>query len=288
MTAMNHHLMQLGLEVPDLKASTDHAVEVLGLELRAGTDERSELALPGQSPCLVLYSAARSAYHHALFHTSAENLDEVRRRAVEAGIEVLAPHFSDKGLRLHAPNGVAIELSVGEGHSRNTSTRNDGVTIGSLDHLSFTAEDVPAFTQFFIDILGFRLSDSVNAERHWMRCGPNHHTIAVVTGSNGMHHYAFETSDIIGLANLGDTLAKRELNFLWGPGRHSLGQNIFTYHLDPAGSILEVCSNMVQIDDEEEWEYRVWTDGLKSAVMWGPTPPAGFRDILTGVSDSEA
>ena len=133
-------------------------------------------------------------------------------------------------------------------------------------------------------MLGFRLSDSVEDVRHWLRCGPNHHTVAVFGGDDTLHHYAFATSGIDQIARLGDLLAQRGENFIWGPGRHGIGANIFSYHLDPAGAILEVCSDMVQVDDEA-WTSRVWpANTLASAITWGAPPPPGFREHAIPIS----
>jgi catechol-2,3-dioxygenase len=277
---MTHHLVRAGFRVPDLERSAEHAIAVLGLNVDHRTDAEVALALPGQSPCLVLRTADAAAFDFMALHTSADDLAEVRRRLEAGGIEILPPaELEGDALRVHAPNGVAVEIGVGDGHVRNEEERDAGPVIGSLDHLSFAAEDPGAFRDFFVEFLGFRLSDSVLDRRHWLRCSPNHHTVAVFAGRDGIHHYAFETEDIRGLARLGDLLAAREQNFIWGPGRHGLGANIFTYHLDPAGAILEVTSDMLQVPSEEEWEAEVWEDTLKSGVMWGPLPPAGFRDL---------
>ncbi len=280
MDLLNHHLVRAGFRVPDLARSAAHAVEVLGLEVVTRTDAEIALGLPGQPPCLVLRASGSAEFDFMALHTTADNLAEVRRRLAASAVEVLpAVELAGDALRVHAPNGIAVELGVGPAPTRNETPRAEGPVIGSLDHLSFSAEDPGAFRDFFVDLLGFRLSDSFLTERHWLRCNPNHHTVAVFSGRDGLHHYAFETTDIRGLAALGDLLAARDQNFIWGPGRHGLGQNIFTYHLDPAGSILEVTSDMLQIDSEEEWEAEVWEDALKSGVMWGPLPPAGFRDL---------
>lgn len=284
MTVLDHHLIRAGFRVPDLERSVEHARELLGLDVASRDAARVALALPGQEPCLVLHAADAAEFDFMALHTTPGNLAEVRRRIAASGIEVLpAVELPADALRVHAPNGIAVEIGVGAGHQRNTADRDSGPVIGSLDHLSFAAEDPGAFRDFFVDIFGFRLSDSFLDQRHWLRCNPNHHTVAVFAGSNGIHHYAFETSDIRGLAQLGDLLAARGQNYIWGPGRHGIGRNIFTYHLDPAGSILEVTSDMLQIESEEEWEIEVWTDAAKSGVLWGPLPPAGFRDMSTPV-----
>lgn len=280
MDVLNHHLVRAGFRVPDLARSVAHAVEVLGLDVVNDDAAQVALALPGQAPCLVLRQASSAEFDFMALHTSSQNLAIIRSRLQAREMDALpARELAGDALRIHAPNGVAVEVGVGVGHVRNENPRLAGPVIGSLDHLSFAAEDPGAFRDFFIDILGFRLSDSFLDQRHWLRCSPNHHTVAVFKGSDGIHHYAFETTDIRGLARLGDVLSARGQNFVWGPGRHGVGQNIFTYHLDPAGSILEVTSDMLQVESEEEWEIEVWSDAAKSGVMWGPLPPTGFREV---------
>lgn len=281
MTTMIHHLVRAGFRVPDLAASVAHASELLGLNVREQTPDEVSLALPGQQPCLILRTHGSASFDFMALHTTSDNLAEIRRRLDAHGVTYTDGfELEEPTIRFHAPNGVAVEVGVGEPHVRNESPRESGPVIGALDHLSFAARDQEAFKNFFIDVLDFRLTDSVLGERHWLRCNENHHTVAVFNGEDGLHHYAFETSDLNGLGALGDLLAARGQNFMWGPGRHALGMNIFTYHLDPAGSILEVCSNMLQIGEEEEWEAEVWTNGLKSAVLWGPLPPTGFREVF--------
>jgi len=279
---VNHSLCRLGLRVPDLAASVEHVSSVLGLEAVAcAEDGVEELALPGREPCLTLIAADAASLDHIALRTEARNLAEVARRARVHGHRV---EETDDALYLRAPNRLAIELRAGPPPAPNRVSRERGPLITGLDHVSLAAEDLHGTVAFFEEVLGFRRSDSVADKRHWLRCGPHHHTVAVFEGADTLHHYAFATADIGEVSKLGNLLAVRGDNFLWGPGRHALGANIFSYHLDPAGAILEVCSDMIEVADEGSWEYRVWpAEGLTSAVMWGPPPPAGFRDAAVPI-----
>jgi catechol 2,3-dioxygenase-like lactoylglutathione lyase family enzyme len=277
---VNHHLVHVGFQVPDLSASVEHFESVLGVAATSD-DERVWLALPGAPPCVVLTEGAEAVCDHLALATSGENLSEIRSRADRAGLGVDEPLVLDgDGLRLVAPTGLAVEIGIGEGPGRNTEPRGVGPVISGIDHVSLTAADLPATVAFFRDVLGFRLSDSVEDKRHWLRCGPNHHTVAIFEGPDGLQHYAFATEDMNQLGRLGDLLASRGQNFIWGLGRHGLGANNFSYHLDPAGGVLEVCCGMIQVEDEETWVTQVWrADTLDSALMWGPPPPPEFRQL---------
>ena len=106
-----------------------------------------------------------------------------------------------------------------------------------------------------------RIRDSLTS-REWLQVGGMAFTIVAL--------------NVLGWGML--LLALRGHNFLWGPGRHALGANIFTYHIDPAGAVLEVTTGMIEIADEREWVTQVWSpDTPASAVMWGPYPPESFR-----------
>ncbi|MEN3279471.1 MAG: hypothetical protein V7607_611 [Solirubrobacteraceae bacterium] len=282
---MRHALAQIGFRVPDVDASAEHLSATLGLEVVEPDGDVVRLAFPDHSPCVNLKPDAEAALDYVGFVTSGPDLDVVVRRARGASLTVDdGRQFGD--VRLYAPNRLAIEVRSGEPEPRNTRRRDAGPCVGSLDHVSLTAAELDATVAFFVEILGFVVSDSVGEVRHWLRCGPNHHTVAVFAGGDRLQHYAFEADDVRELASLGDVLALRGQNFLWGPGRHALGANTFTYHLDPAGAVLELTCDMAQVPEEEEWVAQVWSpDTPASAVMWGPMPPPGFREAGIPIFD---
>jgi catechol 2,3-dioxygenase-like lactoylglutathione lyase family enzyme len=272
---MNHFLTRTRMRVPDLDASAEHLVAILGMH-EAWRDQTSAgLALPNQPVCLELVTGA-AAIESMTLATDAANVAEIRARAAAHGAHVL--RGADDGLALLAPHGVVVDVVAGAPSVRNEATRDDGPVVGSIDHLSFTTRDLQASVRFFCDVLGFRLSDRVGEARYWLRCNRNHHTVALFEGGDGLQHYAFEASGVAELKRLGDALAVRGENFLWGIGRHGLGENVFSYHLDPAGAILELCSDMAQIPDEEAWHVGVWDEhSPTSAIRWGQLPPPEFR-----------
>ena len=273
--SMNHYLTRSGLRVPDLDASSEHLVSIFGMEESERSVDSVLLAVPGQQPCVELIADSGPAIEYMTLTTSASNLAEIKDRAKAHSTTVTE---LDAGVQMMAPNGVAVNVVVGEATPRNSTTRDAGPALGSLDHLSLTARDVDAFLAFFTDVLDFRLSDRVGEARYWLRCNANHHTVAVFKGEDGLQHYAFEANDIRELQKLGEALAAREQNFIWGLGRHGLGDNVYSYHLDPAGAILEVCTDMLQITDDEAWEVGVWReDTSASALKWGQLPPPEFR-----------
>ncbi len=281
---MNHVLQSARMRVPDLAASVEHLTAILGVHETRRDATSVALALPGQPACLELATGPASIESMTLA-TEPENLAEVANRAARHGVELL--HRDPQSLGLMAPHGVVVELEVAAAPTANTEARQDGPVIDAIDHLSFTACDLDGAVRFFCDVLGFRLSDRVGEARYWLRCNSNHHTVALFAGDDGLQHYAFAARDVRELQRLGDALATRGQNFLWGIGRHGLGENVFSYHLDPAGAMLEVCSDMVQIPDDGSWSIGVWSpDTTASAIRWGQLPPPEFRSTTIPTAET--
>jgi hypothetical protein len=88
-----------------------------------------------------------------------------------------------------------------------------------------------------------------------------------------------------------DFLSRHDIRLEWGPGRHGIGHNIFTYHRNPDNQITELFTQLDTILDEDlgyfeprPWHRdkpqrpKVWTPGPSAANYWGAPPPPGFLD----------
>jgi hypothetical protein len=149
-----------------------------------------------------------------------------------------------------------------------------------------TAEDSGPTVSLFLDLLGFRLSDDVGeGVLVFMRCHSEHHGVGVGKGPrSGLNHYAWEVADIGVLANLGDVLSRNNGHFIWGPGRHGAGENIFTYHFDPAGNIVEYYADIYHVYDEQGYVPGRWSlDDSRFSNLWGPGPPMEMMETAIPV-----
>lgn len=85
----------------------------------------------------------------------------------------------------------------------------------------------------------------------FLRCGTDHHTINLVgTGKNAHFHTAFELRDWSHMQTAADVLSLKGYKLLWGPGRHGIGHNLFTYHRGPNGLIAELFAEIDQMTSE--------------------------------------
>ena len=152
-----------------------------------------------------------------------------------------------------------------------------------LGHVSFMMPDIHPCIEFYQKVLGFRISDWQEDFFCFMRCGADHHTINFATGkSTRLHHMAFELKDWAHVQIACDHLGRMNVPIIWGPGRHGISHNIFTYHRDPDDQIIEFYTEMDQMLDEElgYFEPRPWHkdrpqrpkvwDRQSAALIWGP------------------
>src|SRR6267378_3948470 len=168
--------------------------------------------------------------------------------------------------------GDGERVSLQCGANPQSRAGKEGVMISSIGHVALQVPNLdtsvawattvmgPRETQQFIEqMLGFRLSDDVgDGTLLFLRCNADHHGIGITKGGEGLHHYAWELENIGQLGLLGDVLEKNGGRFLWGPGRHGAGGNLFTYHLDPAGCVVEYYADLIKIYDEANYRPGKW------------------------------
>ena len=154
-----------------------------------------------------------------------------------------------------------------------------------LGHIVLGTPKFQEATAFFVEGLGFRVSDQIlKGVATFARIESDHHNLLIQPGPTSyLNHYAMELDDFDAVGKAGQAvLAERQDASIVGVGRHFLGSNIFWYMLDPAGQMFEFFSDMDQIVDEEAWERdhcrRDWEgeDGPAGFSVWGPKEPEVF------------
>ena len=93
-----------------------------------------------------------------------------------------------------------------------------------------------------------------------------------------LSHYAYSLPDLDAMGRVADRLKlHRDQRLIWGPSRHGPGNNRFMYFHDNDGAMVELCSDIAQMDD---YVPRSWPMGAKTINQWGGAPPPRF--LLTG------
>jgi catechol-2,3-dioxygenase len=138
--------------------------------------------------------------------------------------------------------------------------------------------DAAATKRFFLEGLGFRVSDEVpGIGLSFLRCSTDHHNLAVQPAPLAfLHHTAWEMDDVDAVGRAGAALVAADASrHVWGLGRHGIGSNFFWYLRDPAGNFAEYTSDLDVIADDEAWRVASSTAAHPLAA-WGPPVPASF------------
>ncbi|WP_431951645.1 VOC family protein [Nocardia lijiangensis] len=155
--------------------------------------------------------------------------------------------------------------------------REDPVRPRKLGHAVVGSVDYEATRRFFVDGLGFKLSDEIQGAGAFLRCSTDHHNVLVLRAPvNFLHHTSWQVDDIDDVGR-GATamLEDNPERHVWGLGRHHAGSNFFWYLKDPAGNFSEYYADMDCIIDDQLWTPEVF-EGAKGLFDWGPPPPPSF------------
>ena len=142
--------------------------------------------------------------------------------------------------------------------------------------------------QWYVDVLGFRVSDYSADQMVFLRCATDHHSIALVRGHYAsVNHVAFELPSINEFMRSIGRMKEKGLHPTWGPGRHGPGDNPFAYYVSPSGFVIEFTSEIQQID-EHTHEAQVWPRDVPEKMdQWmtaGP-PTSAQRAVMQGRPD---
>lgn len=157
-----------------------------------------------------------------------------------------------------------------------------------VSHVVLNTPDMESTQAFYESVLGFRVSDYSADQMVFLRCGSDHHSIALVRAHYpSVNHVAFEMPSLNEfMRGIGRMKQKGHVP-TWGPGRHGPGDNPFAYFVSPSGFVIEFTSELQQID-EDQHQAQVWPrDDPEKMDQWmtaGPPTPAQ-RAVMQGRPD---
>ena len=278
-------------ETPDVQRQAAYYSEVMGLQLQRDGDRAILSTGLGEEAIVFKPGSAARLTNIALQVASDVELSDIDSALQSHGVKPerrsnISPSLGS-AMVFTDPNGTEVELFT---EAKLTGNRPvGGVAPLKLGHVACLVPDAKAISEFYINALGFRVSDWIEDYFAFLRCGPDHHTLNFITGAgNFMHHFAFQLNDWGHLQKACDVLAQHRRTLIWGPGRHGVGHNVFVYHRDPDDHIIELFAEMDQMNDESlgffeprPWHHdrpqrpKVWERKF-AAMTWGPPPTADF------------
>jgi catechol 2,3-dioxygenase-like lactoylglutathione lyase family enzyme len=173
---------------------------------------------------------------------------------------------------MNRPGSVERETRRADAILRETAVRPR-----KLGHVVVGTTDLEASQRFFIDGVGFKVSDTVAGLASFLRCSTDHHNLLVQPAPVPLlHHTSWQVEDVDEIGRGARAmLAADPGRHVWGLGRHHIGSNFFWYLKDPAGNFTEYYADLDCIVDDQLWTPRVW-DGANSLYNWGPPVPPSF------------
>ncbi len=155
--------------------------------------------------------------------------------------------------------------------------RDDAVRPRKLGHVVLGSTDLDGSRRFFIDGIGFKVSDTIAGLASFLRCSTDHHNLLVQPAPlHLLHHTSWQVDDVDEVGRGAHAmLAADPSRHVWGLGRHAIGSNFFWYLKDPAGNFTEYYADLDCIVDDQLWTPGVW-DGAQALYSWGPPVPPSF------------
>ncbi|WP_406181101.1 VOC family protein [Streptomyces sp. NBC_01006] len=286
------HVRHVGFGVPNLAAAREFyekrwQLEAVGnddgrLYLGSGCPESHVLRLrETPEPRVDLISLAAS---------SATEVDEIAERVARHPQAKIVREPGERqdlgggyGLWFLDCDGRTVEVSsdvAGRAFRpvEETETRPIGIS-----HVVLNTPDLHSARTFYESVLGFRVSDWVEDIMCFMRTGRAHHVIAFTRAPHtSLNHVAFEVRGLDEFMRATGAMMRQGMPPLWGPGRHGVGQNTFSYFQDPSsGFVLEYTTAAQMIDDEHGWTPKVYPATAQTTDVWGT---ANARDALVATT----
>jgi catechol 2,3-dioxygenase len=265
----------IDLAVRDVDASAKFYKTVWGLDEVGREGGAIYLRATGlEHHVLALHAAPRSGFIGTqLAVASKADVDALHAKALGYGAEVVD---RPQELPRQAGGGYGFSFRSPDGFLQNVSSdvaRHAGVIAdptrpNKFSHVVMRVANFPQQRGFFIDLLGFKLSDETDGI-YFLRCSPDHHSVALAKAMGpGLHHMAFELPNLDSLMYACGRVRSKGYELEWGVGRHSgPGKNIFSFFVEPNGFACEYTTEMDQIDDA--------TYPVRSAQWWRENRPDG-------------
>ena len=288
------HLRYVAIATPEFERSRAFFAAAWGLRdtsystsdtayLQTQLDEAFQLAL--------VRGPQRSVERIAFGLATRADVDAAARDLAAADVRIVQPpHELDTpgtgyGFRFLDQDNRCVELSA----DVTTGTAGKGGPVPQkLAHVVLNTPDIDRATAFYRDLLGFRISDWSEHVMSFLRCNPEHHSIAFNQAPHASYnHTSWTMGSIDQLMRAQGRVRAAGTELQWGTGRHGPGHQVFNYYIEPSGYVVELIADGDLIPDEHAWEPTVWVRKPEFMDMWGTAGPpnAEVRTAMAGVPD---
>src|SRR6266849_5769302 len=281
-----HRLTSVSIGVPNV-AETATYYEEFGL---TRLDDNRFATLDGGEQLRLVSSPRRQLVELGIGVGDPDDLHSVAARLAAVGVAVTQTPDAIAGV--DAGTGVRVVLSVADpidaspapAIAQNAPGRPDRGTARAepvmrenpvrprkLGHVVLGSTDLEASERFFIQGVGFKVSDNVPGAAAFLRCSTDHHNLLVQAAPIPfLHHTSWQVDDVDEIGRGATALLEKDpTRHVWGIGRHHIGSNFFWYLKDPAGNFSEYYADLDCIIDDQLWKPLV-VEGARGIYNWGP------------------
>lgn len=272
-----NEIRYVGYGVKDLEAEKRFYEEKWGLEPVSSDDGMAWFKARGHDEHHVVRLRAADENRIdviALATDSRADVDALCKKVKDAGSRVvhepreLTTPGGGYGFRFFSPEGIQFEISSDVARSSVAEIdRWDGVPV-KISHIVLHSPDHQALVKWFVDVLGFRESDWLGDFMCFLRCNSAHHRIAVLPGPPCLNHVAYDMVGVDGMMRGAHRLKVKGTPIQWGPGRHTAGNNTFSYFVTPAGFAVEYTAELEEVDFEAH-QPKVFEPAPLVMDQWG-------------------
>lgn len=294
-----HSICEFVVSVPDLQQAYDF-YHAFGLDVKKATDGYLELYTYGCAHrwARIYQAGEKKQLKWLSLGVYAEDFEAMQQHIAAKNIPTIAA-LDDQAAQsfwIQGPNELPLQIMVadkvspsqksqvihppaeswtGRAPNRKAITQ---IRPDYLSHLAIFAVDVEATVNFYIEVLGLRMSDQsrgIVAFLHGAH-GSDHHLLAIAKSNcGGLHHSSWNVDQIddVGLGK--QQMEQAGYDQGWGLGRHVLGSNYFYYVRDPWGSYAEYSHDMDFVSHDYDWPAADHPPE-DSTFLWGPNPPQDF------------
>jgi 2,3-dihydroxybiphenyl 1,2-dioxygenase len=281
----------MGVGAEDLDAWSTFATELLGLQAVRTSDDVLHLRMDGRVYRIAVERGTNGALHYLGLEVAsprelAELTSHLRGRGIEVteeSSELCATRRVSSMISALDPCGNRLEFFVGHDEATDPFVSPTGaqfvVDDMGLGHAVLLVDDAKAFLDFYVDTLGFRLSDILTPvpgiDAYFLHCNPRHHTIAAAAMPGmtpSLQHIMLQVDSIDTVGRAYDKAQRDGVRLGMSLGKHTNDHMISFYCHAPSGLEIEYGCNGRRIDDAT-WVVGHYTSGS----TWGhhrPSVPA--------------
>jgi catechol 2,3-dioxygenase-like lactoylglutathione lyase family enzyme len=284
------HVRWIGLAVEDFDTERDFLQTQWGLNEEASGERTAYFAARGSADPYIIRLREAGERRTELYAFGIENraaVDALFERLRNDDVKIvsepaeLTSPGGGYGFRIFDLDGRLIELSADVATREVETIAPKSALPKGLSHVVFHTPDVKATVAWYEDKLGLRVSDWLDEFMCFMRGnGTKHHIMAFLSGPPALNHIAFEMENADEMMRGLGRMIKNSVQLNWGPGRHTAGDNTFSYFVSPGGNILEYTAELEYLPDD--WQPRILPRRPDIIDQWGTgriTGPATYPPV---------